>query len=114
MKIAIPILYGRVAPLADVAENWMFIARNARDNREIHEIRENPVSLPSGLRERDVTIVICNGISPLLARMFQSMDIQVYWGIRGYPDEALERWQRGELKVRGRCGRRRRRRFHGR
>lgn len=98
MYVALPLLRHRIAPLADQASVWRIYSADSPDHEELDLSPYFPTSFPTVLSARGVQSVICNGMSPLLLRLFYARGIQVSYGMIGTPDEIAAAWKRGEIR----------------
>ena len=100
MKIAMPVWEGRVSPLFDVARQLLVV--EIEEGREVSrwEVSLNdewPPNRVSQLVDLAVEVLICGGISRLLADSLRSAGITVVSQIKGKSEQILVAFLNGEF-----------------
>jgi predicted Fe-Mo cluster-binding NifX family protein len=117
MKAAIPCWQGRISPVLDSAERFLFV-----ESADGETVREE-ISLPAGspfdrarsLAGRGVEAVVCGAVSREMELALRSAGLEVLANRCGPVDEVVAAFMRGQLDeerfaMPGCCGRRRRNR----
>ena len=100
MKVAIPTFNSRVSPRFDFAakvliatiENGKIVDREHFSLTNLNTIRRSSL-----LREQEVVVVICGGISNFSVRLLSENGIEVIPLISGELEDVLEQFARGHL-----------------
>lgn len=98
MKIAMPVWEGRVSPLFDVARQLLIVAveEGKEVNRwEVSLEEEWPSNRVSKLVDLAVEVLICGGISRLLADSLRSAGITVVSQTKGKAEQILTAFLNG-------------------
>ena len=123
MRLVIPIFKSRVSPVFDFSTKALII--DISQGKEISRYEMDlaglsPQSRVERLKEKDVKILICAGISIPLHRMLGMAGLDVIPGIVGAVEEVLKAYRTGSLEsgrflMPGFCqgGWRRKRHWHG-
>jgi predicted Fe-Mo cluster-binding NifX family protein len=130
MRVAVPVLDGRVAPTFAWARTFMIadVADGAvkEIGQWLHDLEGDARTRVAGLMEQGVQAIVCGGISQPAAAVVETSGLKLFSGICGCTERVLEvlasdgrfnsewfmpGWRMGRSPVRGRgqgCGRRRR------
>jgi predicted Fe-Mo cluster-binding NifX family protein len=100
MKIAMPVWEGRVSPLFDVARQLLIV--EIEEGREMSRWEvsleeEWPPNRVSRLVDLTVEVLICGGISRLLADSLRAAGITVISQIKGKAEQILAAFLNGEF-----------------
>ncbi len=100
MKVALPILDGRIAPVFDWCR-WIALVdtdEEGVENRAETDLAGIPPLLRADrLAELGADVLLCGGISPGLAQLVESHGIQVMPWVAGEVDEVLREFLAGRL-----------------
>lgn len=121
MRLAIPIFRSRVSPVFDFSTKALIIEleQEKKISKQINLEGLTPQARVDKLKDENIDIIICAGLSLPLHRMMIFAGIQVIPGIVGEVEEVLKAYETGDLKQKrflmpGCChGRRRSRRHRG-
>ncbi|MCF8084580.1 MAG: hypothetical protein K9M96_15955 [Deltaproteobacteria bacterium] len=92
-KVGIPIFQSRVSPVFDTCTRLLVIT--FEQNREIERAEIYLDNFPltervNILRQLDVTVLICGGISDILYTMLSNLRIRLITGIAGRADQVFD------------------------
>ncbi|MFO7986248.1 MAG: NifB/NifX family molybdenum-iron cluster-binding protein [Desulfatiglandaceae bacterium] len=92
-KVGIPIFQSRVSPVFDTCTRLLLITFEQDREIERTEIYLDKLPLTERvniLRQLDVTVLICGGISDLLYNMLSNLKIRLITGIAGKADQVFD------------------------
>jgi predicted Fe-Mo cluster-binding NifX family protein len=102
MRVAMPIRNGRIAPVFDTARRLLLIDVAQGEERHRRETTLPPdpflTKRPGALRKLKVDVLICGGISRLLARAVSRERLVISW-VAGSAESVLEAYLTGRLLV---------------
>lgn len=118
MKIGIPRYRERIAPRFGFTEDVLILELEGDRvvGREVIKLDGYfPHQIPALLQQKGVKVVITGGINTAFQEMFRALDVQVFWGLIGTPEDGLKAYLGGTYqRVRGACPGRRFRRGQSR
>lgn len=100
MKIALPVLNGRVAPRFGIANTLLvlYLMNGVYVNREELDFREmSPIEKVRFLKLQEIKVLICMGIEIGLYHYLSVFGIRVFSGIQGDVEEVLQLYITGHL-----------------
>jgi len=107
MRVAMPIRNGRIAPVFDAARRLLLIDVAQGEERHRRETTLPPdpflTKRPDALRKLKVDVLICGGISRLLARAVSRERLTVISWVAGSAESVLEAYLTGRLLVASRA-----------
>jgi predicted Fe-Mo cluster-binding NifX family protein len=118
MKIALPVLNGRVAPRFGMANTLLVLnlINGVFTNRKELELRDmSPMEKVRFLKQQEINVLICMGIEMGLYNYLSVFGVRVFSGILGDVEEVLQHYLTGHLSpgpVPGPCIRSRMRKGH--
>jgi hypothetical protein len=99
-RVAVPDWNGLVSPVLDVARRVRCADRSGtRTGSRWYSLRGSPETRARTLREHDVNLVICCGISPHMVQVLAAAGIDVVPGVCGDVDRVLCAFAEGRLDV---------------
>ncbi len=118
MKIGIPRYRERIAPRFGFTEDVLILELDGNQvvGREVIRLDGYfPHQIPALLHQKGVDVVITGGINTVFQEMFRALDMQVFWGLIGTPEDGLKAYLGGvPADFRGACRGRRLRRGQNR
>lgn len=103
MRVAMPIRNGRIAPVFDTARHVLLVDVAQGEERHRRETTLPPdpflTKRPGALRNLKVDILICGGISRLLARAVSRERMTLISWVAGSVESVLEAYLTGRLLV---------------
>jgi predicted Fe-Mo cluster-binding NifX family protein len=100
MKIAMPVWEDRISPLFDVARQFLVVEVENKQKQMSRTVSlENgwPSTRVSQMADLGIEVLICGGISRLLADLIHASGVTVISQIKGEPDQVLEGYLRGDI-----------------
>lgn len=118
MKIGIPRYRERIAPRFGFTEDVLILELDGNQVVGWEVIRLDgyfPHQIPALLHQKGVEVVITGGINSVFQEMFRALDMEVFWGLIGTPEDGLKAYLGGvPADFRGACRGRRLRRGQNR
>jgi predicted Fe-Mo cluster-binding NifX family protein len=103
MRVAMPIRNGRIAPVLDTARHLLLVDVAQGEERDRRETTLPPdpflTKRPGALRNLKIDVLICGGISRLLARAVSRERLTVISWVAGSVESVLEAYLTGRLLV---------------
>ena len=102
VKVAIPMFNSRVSPSFDFASNVMVATVDSGkvvEREKYSLINLNPIRRSALLREQEVNVLICGGISDFTVRLLMGNGIEVISMVSGEAEEVLNHFINGNLDV---------------